>query len=130
MDNGVFETLHGVVMFLSPGKGLPFTGKVDQGSRKGGVVPDPDSHKARSPQEGTDVRECPASGPVSDTSNLRVVWDATVIVALVPQNDDFRYGDEELLCGDSSTSTVKTVENAMDVDEVLPDEFANAGIVG
>jgi hypothetical protein len=29
MDNGVFETLHGVVMFLSPGKGLPFTGKVD-----------------------------------------------------------------------------------------------------
>ncbi len=52
------------------------------------------------------------------------------IVALVTQYDDFRDSNKELLCRDSSASTAEAVENTVDIREVLPDELADAGVVG
>ncbi len=45
---------------------------------------------------------------VPDAGDLKVVWNPAFVVALVSENDNFRYGDEELLGRDDGTSTVET----------------------
>jgi hypothetical protein len=75
-----------------------------------------------------DIGEGLACRPVSDTSNLGVIQDATFVVALVSKDDDFRYSDEELFSRDSSASTAEVVENVVDIKKMLPDELTNAEI--
>jgi hypothetical protein len=46
----------------------------------------------------------------------------------VPEDDDFWDCKEEFRGGDSSTSVPETVEDSVNVVEVLPDEESDAGV--
>jgi hypothetical protein len=48
----------------------------------------------------------------------------------VSKDDDFRHCNEDLFGRDCSTSVAESVEDAVDVEEVEPDELANTRVVG
>jgi hypothetical protein len=53
-----------------------------------------------------------------------------IVVAFVTQNHDFGNCDEQLFGRYSGTSTVQAVKDVMYAVDVLPDELANAGVIG
>ena len=76
-------------------------------------------------KKGADVGEVLAIRLVSDLGNLGVVGDVPFIVAFVSKDDNFRDGDEELLCGDGGTGTEESMEYAVDVIQMLPNEVVD-----
>jgi len=58
-----------------------------------------------------------------------LVWNTAVIVALVPEDDDFGACNDKLLRGDCGSGAAKAMKDAVDVLEVLPDESADSGIL-
>ena len=85
-------------------------------------------HVAGDAEEGTDIREVLANGPVMDFGNLGIVGDVAFVIALVSKYCDFGDGNLDLLHRDGGSGTMEMVENAVDVIEVLPDEVSNLGV--
>jgi hypothetical protein len=51
------------------------------------------------------------------------------IVTLVAQNYDFWYCYEQFCGRDGGASAAEAVEDAMEVEQVLPDKLSNAGVI-
>jgi len=61
--------------------------------------------------------------------DLGLVRNAAVVVALVPEDDDFGACDDELLGRDCGSGAAEAMEDAVDVLEVFLDESADSGIL-
>jgi len=92
-----------------PNEGSAFASEVDKRASNAGIVFDPQSHVPGKPEKGADVGEVLAVGPVADSGDLGVVRDAALIVALVPEDDDFWDCNEKLLGGNGGASTAEAV---------------------
>ena len=125
LDDGIFEGLHGFLMWCFPYKGGGFVGKVDEQAGNGRIIFDPDTHVTSNAKEGTDVRKVLTSWPVVDFVNLGVVRDAAFMVALVYENGDLRDGDKKLRCGDGSSGTEESVKNMVNITDMLPNKAAD-----
>jgi hypothetical protein len=61
---------------------------------------------------------------------IRVVRNAAIKIAFVAEDNDFWDCNKKLFSRNSGSGTVEAVEDAVQVIEVFPDEFADAGVVG
>jgi hypothetical protein len=122
VDNGILEALHGLLTLFLPIKDHTLTHEINQGMGDGGIVADPNPHEASSPKKCLDVSECFAGGPVPDVRDLWIIRDAAFVVALVAKNDNLWYCHEQFLGRNSGTSAAEVVENAVEVEEMFPDE--------
>ena len=86
-------------------------------------------HETGKAKESPDVGEGLARGPIANARDLGVIWNAAVVIALVPKDDDLGACDDNLLGGDCGCSTAEAVEDAMDVLEEFPDELADVEIL-
>src|SRR5258708_30175577 len=97
VDDGIFESLHGLIVLLSPDECLAFASKMDQGPCQCRVVLDPYAHESCGAQKSMDISKIFTRWPVPNMSNFGIVRDTPFIIAFVNQYDDFWHGDEELL---------------------------------
>jgi hypothetical protein len=114
-----------LLVFLVPYERGAFASKVDEWASDGRVTLDPDAHVARDAKKGADIGEVLTFRPVTNLGHLGVIRDAAVIVAFVSENDDFGDGDEKFLCRDGGTGAEKSMEYAVDVIQMFPDEAAD-----
>jgi len=70
-------------MFFLPDKGRAFVSEIDKWLGNGREVLDPYMDVASNAEEGADIREVLAVGPVANFGNLGVVRDVAFIIALV-----------------------------------------------
>ena len=117
-------------MLFLPRKECAFSGKVDKRAGDCRIVLDPNSHVPGEAEEGANVREVLAVGPVADSGDLGVVGNAAVVSALVPEDDDFGDCNEELLGGYGGASAAETMEDAVYIVKVLPNEAAYLIVLG
>jgi len=129
LNDGVFEGLHGSLMFFLPCEGCTFPSEVDEWASDCRVVLDPNAHVSGKPEKGADIGEVFAVGPVVDFGNFGGVGDAAIIIALVPKDHNFRDCNKKFLGGYGGASAVEAVENAMDIIEMFPDEVAHLVVV-
>ena len=84
-------------MLFLPCKGDAFLGEVDKWVSNCRVVFDPYAHVPSEAKKSVDVREALAIGPIMDLGYFGVIGDAAIVVALVPEDDNFWDCDEEFL---------------------------------
>jgi len=70
-------------MFFLPNEGRAFASEIDKWPSDSGEVLDPYAHVAGDAEEGTDIREVFAVGPVVDFGDLGVIGNAAFVIALV-----------------------------------------------
>jgi len=100
-------------------------GKVNKRPGDGRIILDPDAHVASNAKERADIGKVLAVGPVADLVDLGVIGDVAFIIALVPENGDFRHGDKKLCCRDGGSGAQEMVEDAVDVADMLPNKAAD-----
>jgi hypothetical protein len=103
--------------------------EVNKGVSNRWIIADPNPHEASGAKECLNVGEHFAGGPVSDAHNLQIIGNTAFVVALVAQNYDFWYCYEQFCSRDGGTGTAEVVEDAMEVEQVLPDKLSNAGVI-
>jgi hypothetical protein len=103
--------------------------EINQGMGNRGIVADPNLHEASSPKKCLDVGEHFAGGPVPDAWDLWIVGDAAFVVALVAKNDDLWYCHKQFLGRNCGAGTVEVVEDAVEVEEMFPDELLYVGVL-
>jgi hypothetical protein len=129
MDDGVFEGLHGLLVLLLPNKCHAFTCEVNKGVSDRRVIADPNPHEAGGAKECSNVGEHFAGGPVLDAHDLQIIGNAAFVVAFVTQNYDFWYCYEQFHSRGGGAGAVEAVEDAMEVEQVLPDKPSNARVI-
>jgi len=112
-------------MWRLPHEGGAFAGKVDKWPGNGRIILDPDAHVASDAKEHADIGKVLAVGPVVDLVDLGVIGDVAFIIALVPENGNFRHSDKRLHHGDGGSGAQETVEDAVDIANLLPNEAAD-----
>jgi hypothetical protein len=115
LDDGCFEGLHGLLVFLVPYERGAFASKVNEWASDGRVTLDLDAYVAHNAKKGMDIGEVLAFRPVTNLGHLGVIRDAAVVVAFVSKNDDFRDGNEKFLCRDGGAGAEKLMEYVVDV---------------
>jgi hypothetical protein len=129
VDDGILEDLHGLLMLCLPNKRHTFACEVNKGASDRRVIVDPNPHEASGAKECSNIGEHFAGGPVPDACDLRIVGNVAFVVALVAQNYDFWYCYEQFHGRDGGAGAAEAVEDAMEVEQVLPDKPSDAGVI-
>jgi hypothetical protein len=89
LNDGILKGLHGLLMLVLPFEGGVFASEVNEWACYCQIALDPNVHVPGKTEESTDISKGLAVGPVMYLRNFGVVWDMTLVVALVPKYNDF-----------------------------------------
>ena len=128
--DSIFELLHGLLVPVLPLEVHTLASEVNKGVCNHSIVFDPDVHVPGEAKECADICEVFAQRPRGHFVGLRVLWDAAIIHAFVPEDSKLGCGDGDFGCGDSCSGMPEAVEDAVDIAEVFPHEAADARIHG
>ena len=103
------NSLHRALVLVLPSEKGALAREIDKGTCDRRIVADPNMHKASEAQEGTDIGEGLAGGPVMNVCNLRLIRNMAFICAFVSEDCDLRTCDNNLLGGDSGASSAEVV---------------------
>ena len=95
---------------------------------KAGEVPDEDTDDSYHSEECTYLRKVGAGAPIDNLVNLNRVQNVTFRGADMAYNYDFTSADKQLLTGKCSSTIFHTLNDSIDILEVLPNKVANAAI--
>jgi hypothetical protein len=83
-------------MLVLPDKEGAFASEIDKRACNCRISLDPNAHVPGEAKKSVDIGKGLAVGPVTDLGNLGVIRDMALVVALVPEDNNFRDGNEKL----------------------------------
>ena len=89
---------------------------------------DKNSQHSNSTQEHTNIREICARAPILNFSNLRCIWNLTIVCTVMTDNHYFRCTKRGFMSRECTATILHALYNAVQSLEMFPDEPMNTGV--
>ena len=128
MHDEILDVVHGFLMLSVKNERDVLSGEFDEWPGVLREVPDKYPNEAAGTEKAADAREAVGNGPVADFLCLGFMRDATVVIAALTEEEDGGDADLDFLAGKRTANVFDSLDDPVDVVEVLPDKLSDAGI--